>query len=267
MITQDKIKEYIAKVPPLPETIKNSLKYVQDGDLPKAASFAKNDLALMSHLKETVNKPIFGFKKDITDPGQIFGILGTLQAEQLLKSYLVSLLAPKSWKVFKLSNKKFNNLQAGLMLDWNKILTYLKCEDREIASAAILLASSVIVCEELFKDKISEVNLLREVKDVDYNFILKKLTDKSLFDIAVIIGKKWEVSPKTLKIILLTSGKYKTDKDEDLVIFARYLHLLLFFELSKPEMVDAGLNDFVEFNVDFVADIYENFQNVMGIEK
>jgi len=267
LVTQEKIKEYISKVPPLPETVKNSLNAVDEGDLPKAASFAKEDLALMSHLKNTVNKPIFGFKKDISDAGQIFGILGVLQAQQLLSSYLVSLLTPKDWSVFTLNNKKFNSLQAGLIYNWNKILSKLGCNDKDVANASILLSSSIIVCEELFKEHKADVDLLREVKQLDYNFILNKLTKKTLFDVATIIGKKWEVSPKTLKIILLSSGKYKSkDKNNDLK-YAKFLHLLFFYELSRPDMVEAGLNDFLEFNIDFVGDIYDDFQNIMELEQ
>lgn len=265
MVDIEKIKAYVDKVPPLPETLRNSLKAIEEGDLPKAASFAKNDPALMNYLTNLVNKPIFGFKKDVKDAGQIFGILGINQAKQLIGSYLVSLLSPKSWETFKITNSKFHNLQAELMFNWNLVLDKLECEDKDISAVAVLIPSSMIVCEELFKDHIDDVKLLREVKDLDYNTILKRLTDKSLFDIAAIIAKKWEMSKRTLRILLLSSGKMTTKEDDKDLIYAKYLHLLFFYQLSKPEMIDGGLNDFIEFNVDFVSDIYNDFQSLMEI--
>lgn len=266
MVDIEKIKAYVDKVPPLPETLRNSLKSIEDGDLPKAASFAKNDPALMNYLINLVNKPIFGFKKDIKDAGQIFGILGINQAKQLIGSYLVSLLTPKAWKTFKISNTKFNNLQASLMFNWNKILEHLECKDKDISDTAVLIPASMIVCEELFKEHIDDVKLLREVKDLDYNTILKRLTGKSLFDIAAIIAKKWNMSNKTLRVLLLSSGNMKTKADDKDLIYAKYLHLLFFLELSKPDMVEGGLNDFIEFNPDFIKDIYPQFQELMEIK-
>ncbi len=265
MVDVEQIKAYVDKVPPLPQSLKNSLKAIEDGDLPKAASFAKEDPALMNYLINLVNKPIFGFKKEIKDAGQIFGILGLNQAKQLIGSYLVALLSPKNWQTFKITNHKFNNLQAELMFNWNKILDKLNCNDKDVSSVAVLIPASIIVCEELFKNHIDDVNLLREVKSLDYNTILKRLTDKSLFDIATIIAKKWEMSKRTLKILLLSSGKVTTKEDDEDLIYAKYLHLLFFYQLSKPEMLEGGLNDFIEFNVEFVSDIYEDFQALMEI--
>ena len=265
MVDIEQIKAYVDKVPPLPQTLRNSLKAIEEGDLPKAASFAKHDPALMNYLTNLVNKPIFGFKKDVKDAGQIFGILGLNQAKQIIGSYLVSLLSPKSWQTFKITNSKFNNLQAELMFNWNKILDKLKCDDKDVSAVAVLIPSSIIVCEELFKEHIDDVNLLREVKNLDYNTILKRLTEKSLFDIAVIIAKKWEMSKRTLRILLLSSAKVKSEFNDKDLIYAKYLHLLFFYELSKPEMIDGGLNDFLEFNPEFVSDIYNDFQSLMEI--
>ena len=43
------------------------------------------------------------------------------------------------------------------------------------------------------------------------------------------------------------------------------MHLLLFYELSQPLFIEAGLNDFIDFQIDYVGDIYEDFSTVMGI--
>lgn len=266
MISVDDIKKYVSKVPPLPDTLQKALKATEDGDLPKAADFAKDDPALMSHLRDIVNKPIFGFKKEVKDAGQIFGILGTASAKQILSSYLVSLLTPKEWKTFNIKNSHFNELQAGMIHNWNRVLKKLNCQDGAVPFVAPLLPASIIICEELFKVHKKDVELLREVKNLDYNTILYRLTKKSLIDIAVIVGKKWELPNRALRIILMSSSKMRHKEEDEDLIYAKYLHLLFFYQLSKPEMVEGGLNDFTEFNIEFVSDIYDDFQNLMEIE-
>ena len=44
------------------------------------------------------------------------------------------------------------------------------------------------------------------------------------------------------------------------------MHLLLFYELSQPEFITAGLNDFVDFQPEYISDIYEDFASLMEIE-
>ena len=40
---------------------------------------------------------------------------------------------------------------------------------------------------------------------------------------------------------------------------------LFFYTLSKPVYIEAGVNDFIDFQVEFVEDIYEEFNQVMEI--
>ncbi len=44
------------------------------------------------------------------------------------------------------------------------------------------------------------------------------------------------------------------------------MHLLLFYEMSKPAPVAAGLNNYLEFNPEFVADISQEFMQVMEVQ-
>ena len=44
------------------------------------------------------------------------------------------------------------------------------------------------------------------------------------------------------------------------------MHLLVFFVLSKPLFIEAELNDFIEFQVEYVQDIYDDFAKLMEIQ-
>ncbi len=44
------------------------------------------------------------------------------------------------------------------------------------------------------------------------------------------------------------------------------LHLLLFYELSRPLMLDAGANVFIRFNTEFADPVFDTFQEIVGIE-
>ena len=103
MITTEKINSYIDKIPPAPDALKKTLQHLNNGDLSKAASAAQEDKALSSYLKTLVNSPIYGFSNVINDISQMFGILGLSRSQQAVYNYMLSLLSPTKWKLFKLN--------------------------------------------------------------------------------------------------------------------------------------------------------------------
>ena len=125
MITKDNVDSFIDRIPPTPEILKETISLLNRGDLIKAAKVAQNDLALKAYLKNIVNKPIYGFKNEISNISQVFGILGVTQSRQVVYNYMISLLSPKKWLLFKLSSKTFYELQAQLSKRWELILKYL----------------------------------------------------------------------------------------------------------------------------------------------
>lgn len=264
MITNKMIDNLIDKIPPKPEILQATIKLLNDGNLAKAAKVANEDLALKSYLCNLVNKPIYGFKTEVTDIGQIFGILSLSGSQQTVYNYMISLLCPKKWDLFNLNEITFQELQANLSLNWKKILNFLNIDDKEIESAITLLPASIIVSEALFSTKKKDVELLRSVNDLDYNTILLRLCDISLFDICKKIATKWDISEQIQKIIYASSG-LNPSKDEQTNTLAKWVHLLLFYELSKPIFIKAGLNDFIDFKLEYVQDIYEDFAKVMEI--
>lgn len=264
MITKDDVLAYIKKIPPTPAILKQTLTAINAGDLAKAAKIADEDLALKAYLKSLVNKPIYGFKNEVTDTSQIFGILGINGAQQVLYHYMLTLLTPDKWNLFDLSANSFQELQANLSHLWKKVLSHLNIDDKEIESAIALLPASIIVCDALFGSVIEEVQLLRSVKALDYNTILKRLNGMDLFDICHLIAKKWEMSPQIGEIVQAASG-IKPSSDEQNNLLGQWMHLLLFFELSQPATATAGLNDFIDFQIEYVEAINDDFMQIMEI--
>jgi len=265
MITKDKIDDFIEKIPPSPEVLRETLALLNIGELTKAAKVAEGDLALKSYLKNIVNKPIYGFKNEVSDISQIFGILGVSLSQQTLYNYMITLLSPKKWLLFKLNSKLFYEFQAQLSKKWEIILKHLKIDDKNIYGAISLLPSSIIITEALFCEKIADVNLLRTTKDLDYNTILNRLCGVGLFDICEQIADKWEMDKIVGQIVQAASG-VKPSPMEDVNKLGKWMHLLLFYELSQPMFVEAGLNNFIDFQIDYIGDIYDEFASVMDIE-
>ena len=264
MITKQTIDSYIDKIPPSPKVLKVTLMLLNSGELVKAAQVAKEDLALNAYLKDLVNKPIYGFRNEVSDISQIFGILGVAKSQQAVYNYMISLLSPAKWKLFKLNKTSFSNLQADLSANWQKILAHLNIDNKDIESSITLLPASIIVSEALFKEKIDDVNLLRSVNPIDLNTILKRLCGMDLFDICEQVAKKWEMEDNIAQIVQASSG-VKPAEDEDINRLGKWMHLLLFYTLSKPNYIDAQLNDFIDFQIDYIEDIYEDFSTLMEI--
>lgn len=265
MITKKEINSYIDKIPPAPKALKETILQLNAGELVKAAKAATEDKALSRYLKVLVNKPIYGFKNDVSEPSQIFGILGVSGSQQAVYNYMMTLLSPSKWVLFKLNRVLFYNLQADLSMNWNKILNFLNINDKEILSAITLLPASIIVAEALFCNKKADVELLRRVHEIDFNTILKRLGGMDLFDIAQQIAKKWEMEREISKIIQASCG-LKPSNDADINQLGKWMHLLLFYTLSQPQYINAELNDFIDFQIDYVEDIYDDFSQLMEIE-
>ena len=264
MVTKEEINNFIQKIPPTPEVLKETISLLNIGDLQKAATIAEGDLALKSYLKSIVNKPIYGFKNEVSDISQIFGILGVSQSQQTVYNYMINLLSPDKWSLFKLTKNSFEELQANLSKKWSLILEHLEVENKDITTSISLLPSSIIIAEALFKKHAEDVSLLRSAKALDYNTILYRISGFTLFDICEQIADKWEMD-KMISNILQSSSGINISTDEDINKLAKWMHLLLFYELSQPVFIEARLNDFIDFQIDYVSDIYDEFATLMDI--
>ena len=263
VITSEEVARYIQTIPPAPNVVRQALQYAQSGDLTKAAKCAAEDPALRQYLKILVNRPLYGFKNEVSDVSQIFSILGLSATQQTLYNYLLSLLTPKKWELFSLTNHQFYDLQASLSKRWETILEHLGINDKEIHSVIALIPATIIVCEALFASRKEEIAQLRSVKALDFNTILKRLIGRDLFDLAGDIASSWEMSPMSISLIQNASG-LKEDIPQEQKVLAQWMHLLLFYELSQGVYVAAGLNEFIDFQIDFVQEIYEPFMQVVA---
>ena len=125
MITEEKINSYIDRIPPAPKALRDTILLLNAGELTKASKVAQSDLALCSYLKNMVNKPIYGFRNEVSDISQIFGILGVSASQQSVYNYMTSLLSPNKWLLFRLNSNSFHTLQDHLTIKWQKILRCL----------------------------------------------------------------------------------------------------------------------------------------------
>jgi len=265
MVTKETIASYIQKIPPAPKALRDTIMFLSIGELTKAAKVAEGDLALKAYLKNIVNKPIYGFRNQVSEISQIFGILGVSGSKQTVYNYMLTLLSPKKWILFKLNVTSFHSLQDNLSIKWQIILNHLGIQDDDIQNAITLLPASIIVSEALFNEHIEDVKLLRSIKALDYNTILMRLCGVDLFDLCEQVAQKWEM-PQNVSTIIQASSGVKPSNDELVNKLGKWMHLLLFYELSQPQTVEAGLNDFIDFQVDYVADIYEEFSNLISMD-
>jgi HD-like signal output (HDOD) protein len=264
LITKKTIDNFIDKIPPAPDALRETLMHLNLGDLTKAAKSASQDKALNNYLKVLVNKPIYGFRNEVSDVSQIFGILGVNRSQQAVYNYMTTLLSPSKWLLFKLNRVLFYNLQADLSVNWQKILKHLNIVDKDILSAISLLPASIIVSEALFCNKKKDVDILRSVNPIDLNTILKRLTGLDLFDICEQIAKKWNM-PESVSQILQASSGTKPSNDLELNRLGKWMHLLLFYTLSQPQYIEAELNDFIDFQIEYVNEIYDDFSELMEL--
>jgi HD-like signal output (HDOD) protein len=265
LITSEEINDYIDRIPPAPVILKQTLAFVEAGELTKAATAAESDPALKAYLTKLVNRPIYGFRTEVHEIHQIFGILGINGAQQVLYNYMLSLLTPAQWELFDLDAHAFQEIQAHLSKKWQKVLAHLGIDDKDIETAITLLPASILICEALFKDKKEDVELLRSTNAMDYNTILARLAGKDLFEISEAIATSWEMPSIVARIIHCASGLHPSDESK-INTLGQWMHLLLFFELSQPGCIEAGLNDFIDFQIDYVEPIYGEFMEIMEIQ-
>ncbi|WP_201352480.1 HDOD domain-containing protein [Hydrogenimonas urashimensis] len=265
MVTPKQIAEYIRQIPPLPESLKKTIDALEEGELAKAAKAAEADPALIQYLKQVVNSAAYGFRNELKDASQIFSALGVERAKQLLYAYMVTLIAPKEWAFFTIDNQGFRQFQTDLMRQWERIVRHEGAKEKYLSAAAIMSAG-LVVADAIFADHASDVALLRESGDYDLDTILERVSRLTFDRLVATIAKKWEVDKDVTELVALAFGREECAPQIRFCKLARMLHLLLFFELSRPAMMDAGANAFISFNPEFSEPVLEEFQEIAGIE-
>lgn len=266
MLSQTTINNYIEQIPSIPDIVKNCIEILNSGDLIHAADEASKDRALMHYLQNIVNKPIFGFRDEIKNSRQIFGILGISKVKHLIHGYYLLLILPKQWEVFDFNTTLFQDFQARLIYHWDKIVKFIDKDDDELNQAISIIPATFVVCEMLFREINSTVVLLREKKHMSYETIFYKMTNKTFFDIAAMIAKKWDFSDKTISLISKIGDTKESSLGENALVLS-YLRLLLTYEMSRPSIIKAGLSDLFHLEPIFSDEILKNFYTIIQQEE
>jgi len=267
MIEKSKVLTYIDQIPSSQEVIQKAITLLNAGNLEDTASLLQSAPAIVGYLQDMSKKGVFPIQEKNPSTIMVLTFFGSKKSKALLYTYLISVMLPKKWRIFKMDNNLFFELNADLVHLWEKILKKEspKNINRYIAASSLITAS-VAICDSIFGDNEDDINTLRSISEIDFNGLLKYLTDMSIFDIAKIVGEKLAFDSEVIEIIDYASGLSKNNDTSEIVRLGKFLHLLLFFTLSRSHYIKAGLNNFLKFNSDSVVSILEEFNTIAEIE-
>jgi len=258
LISKKDIISKIASIPPLPKSVKDSIAYLKLGELQKAADVVDSDIVLKKKIEKIVNSAYFGFSNRLTDTRQMFSAMGLEMAKGVVLSYMVSLLAPKEWKIFK--KLDFEEFQSAF-LAYAKEAIILETDEetyKKYSDAISLIPATICLIDELLGEKKDKVELLIESSGLNYGKILKRFTNLTLFELASIVAKKWELNKDNIELIKLVECENCDIKDKKLQKVVASLHLEFFYLVSKPQFFE--LNSFIDFNVEVINIATKNYK-------
>ena len=264
IISKSDIIKKISSIPPLPKAVKDTIDYLKAGDLQKAADSADSDIVLKQKISSIVNSAYFGFSKKLTDTRVMFSAMGLEMAKGVVLSYMVGLLAPKEWKIF--TNLDFEEFQSAYLANSKEAIILETNEDtyKKYSDAIALIPATICLVDELLGDKKRKVDLLIESSGLDYGKILKRFTGMSLFELASLVGKKWELDEYNIKLIKFVECSNCNIDDEVMKKLSAVLHLEFFYLVSKPQFFD--LNSFIEFNPKVIEIAQKNYERKINEE-
>ena len=260
IISKQDIMKKIASLPPLDEIIKEAITYLKAGELQKAADAVDKDIILKKKIEHIVNSAYFGFSKRLTETRQMFSAMGLEMARSVILSYMVSLLAPKEWKIF--THLDFEEFQSAFLASAKEAIILETNEEtyKKYADSIALIPATICLVDELLGEKKGEVDLLIESSGLDYGTILKRFTGVSLFELAAVVAKKWELDKENIDIIKATECKVCQENQ----IIPAVLHLEFFYLVSKPQFFE--LNSFIEFNPKVIEIEKKNYERKINEE-
>ncbi len=255
LISKKDIIKYLNQVPPIPQSVKNALKALDEGDLRKAAQYASNDLVLKKRIENVVNSAYYALPNKVEDIIQLFALLGIEKSRSLIYLYLVSLLEPKEWKIFKID---FFDFQTAFMHEFEKsmMIEFDETTYKKYAEIGAIIPASVCVCDGLLGDKKEDLNLIISSAPLEYSTLIKRMTGASLFGLAGKIAEIWGLEREKIEIL----KKAECDRCEDKI--AALIHLIFFILASKKQFLD--INSLIEFNpkcIELVPKTYERIIN------
>ncbi len=239
IISNEEIKNYLNNIPPIPQHLKNSLKFLKEGNIQKAAIEADKDLVLKHKIKSIINSAYFSLQKQVDDTLQIFTLLGLEMSINILYAHLVSLLSPKEWKFF---NINFEDFQAEFLNLYEKWVIDEFNQDvyKKYYELGALIPISVAVAENILQDKKEKIDIILSNTPLEIGTLFKRLTNISLFELASKIAIIWEIDSEKAQILKESECIKCSNK------LSALIHTLFFYIVSKPQFFE--LNSFIEFN-------------------
>ena len=264
LISKSDIIKKISTIPPIPQAVKDTIKYLKAGDLQKAADTANSDIVLKQKISHIVNSAYFGFTKKLTDTRQMFSAMGLEMAKGVVLSYMVGLLAPKEWKIF--TNIDFSDFQSAYLSNTKEAIILETDENtyKKYSDSVALIPATICLTDELLGSKKKDLELLMQSSALDYGKILKRFTGMSLFELAALVAKKWELDADNVNIIKLVECTNCNIDDETIKKVVASMHLEFFYLVSKPQFFE--LNSFIEFNPEVIQIATKNYERKINEE-
>ena len=255
LISKEDLKKYLNSIPPIPENVKNTLKALDEGDLKGASKEASKDLVLKKRIEDVVNSAYYSLPNKVENINQLFAMLGIEKTRSLIYSYLVSLLEPKRWKIFKIN---FFDFQAAFMNEFEKgmISEFDEATYKKYAEIGAIIPASVCVCDSLLGYKKEDLELITSSAVIEYSTLIKRMAGMSLFGLAGEIARIWGLENEKIEIL----KKAECDMCDNKI--SALTHLVFFYLVSKPQFLD--INSLIEFNeksIELAKKTYERIIN------
>jgi hypothetical protein len=255
LISKEDVKKYLDSIPPMPQYALECLNALKNGDLKKAAEAVENDFVLKKQIEKIVNSAAFSLKRKVDNTLQLFTLLGIENIRAIVYSYLVSLLKPREWKIFKID---FSEFQKDFLNYYKEFATLEFGEQtyKKYSEIGAIIPASVCICDSLLGDKKDKLNIILNSAPLEYGTLLKRLTGESLFGIAATIAELWELEKEKCNIIKKSECEICDNEISALT------HFTFFYLVSKPSFMD--INSLIEFNpkcIEYIPKTYERISN------
>ncbi len=267
MISKEVVLSYIEQIPSSQEIIQKAIKLLDANELEKTVLVLQTSPAIIDYLQKMSQKGMFPLQEKEPSLNMVLIFFGCKRAKAILYSYLISIMLPKKWLLFNMTNELFFELNSELARQWEQILERKSPKNiNKYIAASSLITASVAICDSIFGAEKEQIETICSVAHVDFSVLLKRLTGMSIFDIAKLVGEKLKFDDAVIDVIMHTADASALLAETESATIAKYLHLLLFFTLSRPQFISAGLNSFLKFNAEEVVDILEDFNDMLKVE-
>ncbi|MBE3022458.1 hypothetical protein [Campylobacter sp. 7477a] len=251
MLLKEQIDKKIEQILLLSKNLQECKGLLLNSQIAEAIKIISEDKTFKTYFFTLLRKVDFGTKVDINskDIVVISHLLGPDIFKLIVYSYFIFFKIPKNWKIFNTNAIKIVELNAKILSDWNRLISYLEQKnDRNLHLSAYALLS-IVVCEIIFSDLSHNFEYVVRNSDVSYDRILKNLYGTSLFD-----------------LVCKTAGFELENLNEEDKKLSDYLRILLIYEFCRPEFSDMGFDMILNLDIDVTGEMLVNFKKALAHE-